>query len=342
MVRRRFTSTAIVLTLSLLLCRPAASVQSSNSDTDAVPSLAIDLALDGRQSLPPVAPGTYSIRLQNTVPGATYSVTIGLTQFLEQPRLTGPDFPLAASDEVPSTDRNCSSALRAIELLRRTQNESEVPARHEQAREAATVCDRTAVQDALVAVTDQLTTTVQDVTVTVPADARVSLYVARGSRRWEASVSSVPRGRWQMMFGATFVPNGNEEYYVQPGNNGGFRVVQERPRGSASLTALPSVLWTWLPADQAFGNVQHGFTAGIGLSPENGLQNAALLVGYTVRYNQNLGVTFGGVLHAQKRLDGRYSPDGVLRENVGTDALHANEIRGNVFFGATFRLGRGR
>ena len=338
----RLTGTTVFVLLIALLFHSLTYAQappdSSAGAAGAAMPLRVNLALDSRQNIS-IAPGTYSLELLNTIPGTTYSVTVGPVQVFEQTRLPAPDFPLPAAAALAPNDAHCRDALRAIDSLRRTSDERQVPARLQQTRDAIANCDNTQVRQAFAALTEQLTTTVAGLRVTVPADSRTSLFIARNSRQWEALLSSLPRGRWQLTLGVTFVPNGDDEYFSQADGSGGFVVAQQRPHDTGSLVSLPSALWTWLPADQAFRDVQHGPTAGIGVSPQNGLRYTALLLGYTVRYNQNVGMVVGGVLHPQRRLDGRYSPKDVLIDNVEVDALHDNEIRLNWFFGMTFRLG---
>ena len=172
--------------------------------------------------------------------------------------------------------------------------------------------------------------TLRGVRVTVPADSRVSIVIARArpvARQWTLTVSSLPRGRWQMLVGVTFVPDFDKEYFTTPTTDGTSVISAERAPGTASFVSLPSVFWTWLSPARAFSSVQHGFAAGVGVSPAHGLQHTALLVGYTVRYNQNVGIVFGGALHPQKRLSGRYDVHELVSENLNSDALHESEIR---------------
>ena len=144
------------------------------------------------------------------------------------------------------------------------------------------------------------------------------------------------------MFGVAFTPNSDEEYFAQSDGDGGFRVARERPPEGGSFASLPSVFWTWLRPDQAFGSLQHGPTAGIGVSPSGRLRHAALLVGYAVRYNQNMGVVGGAALHPQRRLAGRYSVGERLIETLSAEQLNRDEIRLNLFLGAVFRFGGNR
>ena len=337
----------VVTVLILFATRPSASAYAQSS-TDSQGSraegaavvLTVNLALENRQDLP-VAPGVYSIILSNTIPDAIYSVVVGPAQVFEQSPLTSIDLSsLAPATAFTPEAANCGAALRAIDSLRQVPaDEKQVSERLEVARNAVSTCADVRIATTFSDITKQFTTTVPGLRVTVPPDSRTFVLITRDSHQWEVTFSSVPRGRWQMMFGVTLALNRDEEYFAQPDGAGGFRVAQERPPELGSFTSLPSVLWTWLPPDQAFADVQQGFTVGIGLSTQKGLRHTALLIGYTIRHNQNIGVVGGFAFHPQKRLDGRYSLHEMLSENLEPDKLNESQIRWNLFFGALFRLG---
>ena len=281
------------------------------------------------------SPGTYSLELRNILPGLgqRYRIFVGPGVRMEQPRLT-------TSEQAPFTlggeGRSCTDADSARGDLRRATDESQIPDLERKVHQALARCDDELMRR--IDVGREIVTN-RDTPVTVGAGSRTSITIVRDSKRWEVTLSSVDRGRWQMMFGLAFAPNRDEEYFSRTEGEGKFRVAQERSPEEGTVASLPSVFWTWLPPDQAFRVLQHGPTAGIGVSTTGGLRHTALLVGYAIRYNQNMGVVLGAALHPQKRLDGRYSPNEVVTERLTADQLTQDEIQWNWFFGGIFRFG---
>lgn len=305
----------------------------SEDSEDSSLSLSIDLAGSSTQEHT-VAPRTYSLELRNTLPGLghKYRVFLGPVVAMEQPELTVD----ASGPFTWALDDNC--AANATAVLQNATDESEIPDLARKAHQALRACDGDFVRQ--VDLHNDISVT-KETPVTVPAGSRTIVTIVRDSKEWEITLSSVGQGRWQMMYGIAFAPNGDQEYFARPEGDEGFLVTKERPPDKGSLVSLPSVFWTWLPPDQAFGALQHGFTAGIGVSTAR-LGHTALLMGYAVRYNQNLGAVIGAALHPKKRLDGRYVLDEVLVEKISGNELNQDEIRLNFFFGAIFRFGANR
>ena len=64
-----------------------------------------------------------------------------------------------------------------------------------------------------------------------------------------------------------------------------------------------------------------------------------VLGGWTVRFNQNIGVVAGVSIYPHKRLDGQYQENQVLKENLDSDKLNKDSIRANSFLALTLRFG---
>ena len=89
--------------------------------------------------------------------------------------------------------------------------------------------------------------------------------LSRAGGRWHVALDSSGRGVWQTTYGFVFSPNHDEDYFSEPTGDEEFTVVR-KPRDSHSLTFLPTVFFTWLSSKQAFSNVQHGPTVGLGVT----------------------------------------------------------------------------
>ena len=319
---------------------PATNVPAAAGSRRADARLIIDLADKDKKRSLPVNAGTYTVQLINTIPGEPYAVSVGASTLLEQPSLLVPSSATMKGGLQGNVLRAVDSCQRAHSAVKRLYDgpEEEIPKLRRQVNAALISCDKQAVKVAITSIIDQTTVAVDDLTVTVPAEARIPVVVSSGGSTWQLTLTSVSRGRWQTMFGWVFSPDRDEEYFAESLEDGSF-TVRRRERRERSLTSLPAVFWTWLPADQAFRAFQHGPTAGLGVTVGETSARPSVFGGYSLRYNQNIGVVVGVAFYSHKRLDSRYSVDQVIKENLESEQLNRGSIRPNVFFGLTLRFG---
>src|SRR5258708_39445948 len=119
------------------------------------------------------------------------------------------------------------------------------------------------------------------------------------------------------MFGLIIATILVDAYITESAANNNF-VIRVREREDHSLTSLPSVFWTFLRTDEAFKNVQHGPTVGLGVTVGDSGSRPAVFVGYAVRYNQNVGVAAGVTAYPHRRLDSKYMVNQTITENLDT------------------------
>jgi hypothetical protein len=173
--------------------------------------------------------------------------------------------------------------------------------------------------------------------VQIPDDARRTLTVARQGLEWNVTMTTLARGRLQTLFGWMFAPNHDEAYFSDSIGDNKF-AVKPRLEDDGALTNLPAVLFTWLPTSQAFSNVQHGPTMGLGVTLGSD-SRPAFLGGYMIRWNQNYGVAVGLAVYPHQRLDGKYTVDQVLTTSLEPNQLNRDALKVNFFVGGVIRFG---
>jgi hypothetical protein len=153
--------------------------------------------------------------------------------------------------------------------------------------------------------------------------------------RWSISVNTGSRGEWRVSYGFNFLPNQDEEFFSEqdPADPTSFTIVEKRDR--EDLDFAPSVFFTWFPQARRAKQVLIGPVFGLGFDFEKPI----VFAGGGITWNENVMFTLGGVVHSQKRLDGRYAVGQTLTENLAADQLEQETFGGNIYFGVSFRLG---
>jgi hypothetical protein len=307
--------------------------QSGAGDSSGMP-LAIELAGNTDEQIWPVDAGTYRLLLVNAIPGRTYVVNVGASESLEIAPFTAPSGIARGASVRQAKEPGCKRLKEALKLFDATA-ERQVPSMVSNVHQAQPCTD---AQDNA-QVTDILSATIRavDSPVVIPPDSRRTVRIVREFEVWNVTLTAVPRGKWQTLFGWTFAPNNDEEYFSEAAGENQF-MIRRRTRDEGSFTSLPSLFWTWLPSRQAFGNLQHGPTVGLGVTVGGGGSRAGVLAGWTLRWNQNVGVVGGVALYPHRRLDGKYVPDQTIPANLEPDQLNRDSIRPNFFVGLTLRF----
>jgi len=318
--------------------KPAPASQSQRPSQ--APPLAIDLTASTAQVWP-VDPGTYRVVLYNTIPGMKYTVRSGAAEVAEVPVLVLPAGSVVAGGlvEVPPSAgemKLCKEALSDARALFTAQGESDVPRLEQRIRANMASCGK----EELTYLTAVLGQTVHEtgLEIQMPNDARRTITVARQTLEWDVTLTTLARGRFQTLFGWVFAPNHDEEFFSESIGNNQF-AIRRRTEESGGLTNLPAVFFTWLPTKQAFQDVQHGPTLGVGVTVGSTGSRPSFLAGYLVRWNQNLGFTAGVALYPHRRLDGKYEVDQTIATNLESTQLNKDSLRANVFFGGVLRFG---
>jgi len=153
---------------------------------------------------------------------------------------------------------------------------------------------------------------------------------------WTLTVQGASRGKWLTTYGAAWAPNRDEKYFAKAtGTTSQYAITAERAQGGLT-PPMPVVFFTWLGRSHQDTDLAYGPTAGFGVEGGN---RPTIFGGYSVTYNWNLGFVTGVAVVPELRLNGRYSPDQVVTENLAADALLVSVYRPRWFFAFTFRFG---
>ncbi len=154
-------------------------------------------------------------------------------------------------------------------------------------------------------------------------------------KTWTYEASTGPRGAWRVSYGFTFVPNEDELFFAKQSDTDPTKFVVTEQRDEEELDFAPSVMFMWQSSKRQGRSWVPGPIAGLGFD----LDNPIVFGGYGFTYNENVTLTFGAVLHKQKRLSGRFEPGQELLESLDSDQLEQETFSLNGYVGIAFRFG---
>jgi hypothetical protein len=312
----------------------------ANTPTPVVTTpVVIDLA-DQESRTIRVDAGTYRIVLMNTVVGREYWLQVGpsLPMQVAVLQLDAP-----AQESVRALSDSKCAVTRAAQAVARSTTEATVRKTVDQLRIALAGYDGAACTPQEISSAQEVMAATQRVVAEMPvvmtADVVRQLAISsRDGARWSVALNTTGRGVWQTTYGVAFGPNRDEEYFSEETGESEF-TIRRKPADEGSLTLLPTVFFTWLSSADAFRNVQHGPTVGLGVTTGTPSGRFSVLAGWTARFNQNIGVVAGVSIYPHKRLAGQYRENQVLQEKLDSDQLNADSIRANGFLAFTLRFG---
>lgn len=318
-----------LLTFLVVLALPV--VAGAQQKPAAPTPLVINLADGHRQTLV-VDAGTYQIGLVNAVPGRRYFLRVGPSQPLALPVL-----PTASGAEEVTPLQECSTLTEATIALGTVVRETDVASLVDAVRLALVTAGKCVQERDNATMVVNRTRPEFPGAITLTAEAVRDLTISSGlDPHWRIRLNSAGRGTWQTSYGLVFNPNHDQEYFTEATGDGQF-TVRRKVHDENSLTFLPSVFFNWLSSDQAFGNLQYGPTLGIGLTSDGGRIGGML--GWSLRFNQNIGVTAGVSVYPHRRLDARYHDGQVVKEALDSAQLNQDSMRANIFVAFTLRPG---
>jgi pimeloyl-ACP methyl ester carboxylesterase len=287
-----------------------------------------------------VPPGDTSVRIINMVPLArTYDLAL---KFERIPMLPLPSVdlpwlqkPAGTRPEVEVADP-CKELKADVQSLHDVDNEDTVAGLVKKVRDgiaAGTCTDATVLArgNELIA-----RTTLQTPTLTVRNGERWTITVTRtddADRVWNVVLTTEPRGAWVTTYGFTFGANRDELYFSKAKDGGKFTITPQTDNGGA--TFIPSIFFSWLPTSAASRDLIVAPTAGLGVTKDR----PAVIGGVSFTFNQNIGAVFGVAVYGQQRLNGRYTPNQEIAENLSDEQLHTTVMRPGLVLAATYRFG---
>lgn len=286
----------------------------------------------------------FKLRIKNRVPTARYGISV-TREFIEIPAFElpsskGEQFQVQFDD----LGDGCSNAIPSLDrALDDAETESEVD-----------TSIRSAIRDARAAeceedLIDRLKTLAEDRTVrTLPNQyslargevlkvrvQRVSADTDEVREEFAFALTPGPRGEWRLQYGLTFVPERNEHFFSrQVGDDASLFTIEQDRVDESAYDLIPTLLFTWLPAEFQLESVNLGVTGGIGYN----LRDPSAFFGAALTFNENLSLTGGVVMHKQSRLRGRYSVGDTLQQSIDRDLLTEGRYYPNWYVGLSLRL----
>jgi hypothetical protein len=289
----------------------------------------IDLAAQnpGSTERRPVEPGEeLVIAITNRVPTKTYDVTI------ERKIVTIPVLSLPSGAPAAET---CDNLVGNFVLeLQQKKDEVAVGGLVSEYRKKVSPCPANIQQQLDQAIRAQTVKVVPD-TYKLELGEELVVTVTRkdeSKSTWITEFSTGSRGEWRTSYGFNFIPNKDETYFSKEKGAGEFQITRDRERKKFDFS--PSVFFTWLSRQQQQKDWAIGPVAGMGFDSSN----PVIFGGISFSYNQNVQLNLGAVVHQQKRLNGRFQQDQIVKENLGSDQLQLSTYQINWFFGLSFRL----
>ena len=299
----------------------------------------LDLAKQAAGSsltVPETKPGQVSFRVINRLPEADYTYAVA-DRIADIPAFTAEQISKFAG---PATD--CASLVQKARALLTVKTEIGVGQEVDEIQKALSTgacTDAASLRD----IQTYVARTTFDVpgTYTVGPGHEVTLTVSRDqdSKKltWTLVVQGGDRGKWLTTYGATFVPNRDEQFFTQAtATQGQFAIA--RQQRTSQVKTVPSVFFTWLPRSRQDKDWAWGPTAGLGVKNDR----PAAFVGGTLIYNWNLGFVAGAAVVQESRLNGKYretNPPQTISENLTDEQINVQGTYVRWFAGVTFRFG---
>lgn len=154
-------------------------------------------------------------------------------------------------------------------------------------------------------------------------------------RSWVYTFTTEPRGEWEVTYGFSFIsPIFSKEGRFHTAAQDSQSYVIRKDHNRRKLDFVPSVFFSWMPANPRSDVWVVGLSGGLGFDTTSPTVFAAA----TVSYNQNLKVHLGLAAHQQEVLLGKYQEGDHVNEVLDFSQLHEKLYRINPFFSLSLRL----
>jgi len=296
--------------------------------------LQVDLAVDpGTERTFQVQPGDYTLLVVSKVPQFVYSIQIEESFIPIQP-LTPPG---PGANLIPSDP--CLDLTTATGKVNRATDEKVVAenvAKIEQLL-ASGSCNRPpeiADAKAALSATRELLPDAYHLDNNQELKVTVTRGAGTDAKRWTYIYRTPERGHWFSSYGFVFIPNHDQTYFSKAveGESGKFTVTRKQDRKVADFA--PSLFFSWLARVNENSDWSFSWSAGLGFDQSN----PVVFVGPMWTYNQNVSIVGGLVFHKQKRLNGIYTSNEPVMENLTEAQLTEETYRPNFFLGLSFRF----
>ncbi|MGD9729016.1 MAG: hypothetical protein AB7V39_21910 [Nitrospiraceae bacterium] len=307
----------------------------------------IDLSKDIAPSYPINADQPFTIKLQNTAPGAYYVPSYTIENYEIGPLTSFP-----AEKPTPSltpglatTPQGCIDAKNSLDaLLQPSLPETDVQAKLSDARQKLTVAESANCQD-IGELKNQLSTAesktarvLEGLPTNLPSGRLMRVDITRyndsnkkdAKANWKFNLSTGKPGSWDVTFGFIFSPDRNENYFTK---ESGEQFIITRKTDNNGYEFTPAVMFNWIPNGKD-AESNFGMTAGLGLN----LDNPTILGGISWTYFRNISLSGGVIVKKQNRLDGRWSVGDDSGVQLSDDKLVEKIYDKSLYLGVTFRF----
>jgi len=300
----------------------------SASRLDAASRVELDLSAQQAgttQTLVRPASDVVNFVVTNRLPRGNYDITVEqLVRVL--PALTTPTI------AKPAAKSACDEALDAATAIKGAKEETEVGKQTSIVRSKMASCDETQIMD----LQGVLASTQGDIPgeYTVGGGLKVTISRKAGEtdkKVWTFVLNPPPRGTWITSYGAAIARNRDQKFFSKAGTDGKYIITPEADHDDYKL--IPSIYFSWLPADRGEHDWSWSPVAGLGLN------TVAVFGGVSLSYNQNLsGILSVGIIK-QSRLLGKYQTEQVVSDNLSGDQLTQDVYRPTFAVSIAFRFG---
>ncbi|WP_295664303.1 hypothetical protein [uncultured Mucilaginibacter sp.] len=165
-------------------------------------------------------------------------------------------------------------------------------------------------------------------------------------RDWTINIQTEEKGQFVTVYGFTYIPfvfGKPHTYYAQQNLDskgaplGTYTVAPGSSESQAQYA--PTVAFHYIT--KSSGVLSSSFTAGLGVSLSSNATGISpvVIAGYSLLYNQNIGINFGVAAHQVTNLKGEFTNGQLLYSGLQGNDLNEQVTRFNPFFSIIFRFG---
>ncbi len=184
-------------------------------------------------------------------------------------------------------------------------------------------------------------TTKSDYVYAVHAGQYLEVTVTRSSegqadKHWVVTYTTEDRGRWDTLFGFTFIPDRDEVFFAQQNSNGTNFTISKQSTHGTDLKLAPALFFTWVSSSSEDANWSIGPTLGLGVDASN--QKPQCFLGYQATFNQNICIIAGGGFTSVKRLNGQYIEGEIINSPLSETQLSEQAYKFGWFVSLAYRF----
>jgi len=147
---------------------------------------------------------------------------------------------------------------------------------------------------------------------------------------WLFDITTSAKGKWLASWSLAILQNKSERYFTSENDDGSYSIMKKPDNNDLSI--VPAVFYTYGINSKRNRDIQYGPTLGLGLDESN----LTPFVGWNITYNENIGMSIGGVVHKRDVLLGEYNLNDPISENITT--LTESVYKANFFIALSYQF----